>query len=81
MKFPILSSKEVVAILRKAGFSYAPKRAKGSHLAFYKKEDSRVRLVIVPKRKEIPKGTLAAILEQAGLTREEFFNLFKKLSS
>ena len=78
MKLPILSSREVVKILRKAGFSYAPKRAKGSHLAFYKKGRDKIRLVVVPKKREIPRGTLTAILEQAGLTRRDFFELFKK---
>lgn len=78
MKLPIISSDEVIKVLRKAGFSSAPKRGKGSHLAFYKEEVDRKLLVIVPKRKELPKGTLMAIIEQAGLTREEFLGLLKK---
>lgn len=54
----------------------APDRGKGSHRAFVKKdEDGRVRLVIVPQGKDMPKGTLFAILEQAGLSREEFLRL------
>jgi len=78
VKLPIVSSEDVVRILKRAGFSYAPKRGKGSHLAFYKKERDIKRLVIVPKRKAIPKGTLLAILEQAGLTREQFLELLKR---
>jgi len=35
----------------------------------------RPRLVIVPQGKDIPRGTLRAILEQAGLAREEFVRL------
>jgi predicted RNA binding protein YcfA (HicA-like mRNA interferase family) len=35
------------------------------------------RLVIVPDRNEIPKGTLLAILEQAGLTKDEFIKMLK----
>jgi len=35
----------------------------------------RKSLVIVPQRKELPRGTLAAVLEQAGLTLEEFIDL------
>lgn len=75
MKLPVVSTREVVNVLKKAGFSYAPKRGKGSHLAFYKKVNGKKRLVIVPQRKEIPKGTLLAILEQAGLTRNDFVKL------
>jgi predicted RNA binding protein YcfA (HicA-like mRNA interferase family) len=32
-------------------------------------------LVIVPRRKTVPVGTLLSILEQAGLTREGFLDL------
>lgn len=41
-----------------------------------KRDKDRSRLVIVPDKREIPKGTLFAILEQAGLT-EEFIELLK----
>ncbi|MBI3601197.1 MAG: type II toxin-antitoxin system HicA family toxin [Nitrospinae bacterium] len=74
-KLPVVSSKEVIRILRKIGFEYAPKRGKGSHLAFVKKNRDKTRLVIVPKRSDIPKGTLLAILDQAGLTKDEFIDL------
>ncbi|MEK6545008.1 MAG: type II toxin-antitoxin system HicA family toxin [Nitrospinota bacterium] len=77
-KLPVVSSKEIIRILRKVGFEYAPKRGKGSHLAFVRKNGNRHRLVIVPKRREIPKGTSLAILDQAGLTKEEFINLLKE---
>jgi len=39
-----------------------------------KRDRKRLRLVIVPKRKSLPGGTLHAILDQAGLTREEFLS-------
>ena len=34
-KLPILSDREVVRVLRRAGFEYAPKRGKGSHIAMF----------------------------------------------
>lgn len=75
-KLPSVSSEKLVRALRKAGFRYAPKRGKGSHLALVGNDaEGRLRLVIIPKRKDIPAGTLHAILEQAGLTREELFTL------
>ena len=76
-KLPILSSKNIVSVLKKEGFEPAPKRGKGSHLAFVKKADGKSRLVIVPDKKEIPKGTLLSILDQAGLTKDEFMNILK----
>ena len=77
-KLPVISSKQIIRVLQKAGFEYAHKRGKGSHLAFVKRGQDKTRLVIVPDRNEVPKGTLIAILDQAGLTREEFMELLKE---
>jgi predicted RNA binding protein YcfA (HicA-like mRNA interferase family) len=76
-RLPIISSKEIVKALRAAGFENAPKRGKGSHIAMMKRDRDRKRLVIIPDRKNIPRGTLRAILDQAGLTSEELQNLLK----
>jgi predicted RNA binding protein YcfA (HicA-like mRNA interferase family) len=77
-KLPILSSKKVIKVLRSAGFEDAPKRGKGSHLAMIKRSIEGLRLVIIPERKSIPRGTFRAIIDQAGMSRDEFINLFKK---
>jgi predicted RNA binding protein YcfA (HicA-like mRNA interferase family) len=75
-KLPGLSSDEVLQALRKVGFVYAPKRGKGSHTALCRTDASgKTWLVIVPKRRDLPQGTLRAIIEQAGLTRSEFLKL------
>ena len=75
-KLPGLSSDEVLKALRKIGFVYAPKRGKGSHRALYRTDPSgKTWLVIVPQRRDLPPGTLRAIVEQAGLTRAEFLKL------
>ena len=42
-----------------------------------KKDRDRTRLVIIPDRKGIPIDTLRAILDQAGLRREEFQTPFE----
>ena len=76
MRLPSLSSSKIIRALLKTGFDEAPDRGKGSHRAFVKIDSSgRTRLVIVPHGKDIPRGTLLAILEQAGLSREEFLKL------
>ncbi len=76
MRLPSVSSKKIIRALRAAGFTEAPDRGKGSHRAFVKKDDAgRVRLVIVPQGKDIPRGTLLAILDQAGLSKDEFVKL------
>ena len=75
-KLPVVSSDDVIRALKKAGFVYAPRRGKGSHVALYRLDHhGRHQLVIVPKRKELPRGTLKAILEQAGMTTEAFVAL------
>ena len=74
-RLPILSSKQVMKALRAGGFKDAPKRGKGSHIALVKRDDDVTRLVIIPDRKSLPKGTLRAILEQSGLNRDKFLKL------
>lgn len=77
-KLPVVSSAQVIKALQKAGFVEAPKRGKGSHRAFHKMEpNQRTYLVIIPKRKEIPRGTLKSILDQANLSVDEFLELLK----
>ena len=77
-KLPLVSSRQLVRALRKAGFLDAPKRGKGSHVALVKNENGQTRIVIVPDRATLPKGTLKAILDQAGLTKNQFMELLKK---
>jgi len=75
-KLPALSSRKIIAALRRAGFVEAPHRGKGSHRAFCRTHPrGQTRLVIVPQGKDIPKGTVLSILEQAGLGRDEFLDL------
>ncbi len=75
-KLPILSSDKIIRALRRAGFTFAPKRGKGSHTAMVGIDaQGRTRLVIVPKRKDVPVGTLTAIIQEAGLERESFLAL------
>lgn len=68
---PLLSWREVVKALRKEGFQIA--KQKGSHLILVKNE----RIVPVPKHEQIKKGLLIAIMEEEGLTQEEFQKLLK----
>jgi len=78
-KLPVVSDKKIIKILFSFGFSCAPKRGKGSHRAFMKiDKNNKKYLVIVPQNKAIPVGTLMCILEQAGITREEFLQAFLK---
>jgi len=78
-KLPILSTRDVIRVLNHLGFEPAPKRGKGSHSAFVKKTEDKTRLVIVPHRDEIPRGTLLSIIDQMGLTKVEFIKILKTM--
>jgi len=71
-KLPVVSGLEVVKALSKIG--YEADHQTGSHIILRQKEYPHRRLTI-PNHKEISKGTLRAIIRQAGITVEEFLNL------
>jgi len=70
MKLPLLSSQEVCHFLEKEGFQSV--RQKGSH-KFYRHADGRTTVVPIHANKDVSRGLLKAILEEIGMTREEFF--------
>ncbi|HLW81276.1 MAG TPA: type II toxin-antitoxin system HicA family toxin [Candidatus Acidoferrales bacterium] len=72
MKLPAISGKEAVRALAKKGFQLDHQT--GSHMILRQARPPYRRLTI-PNHKEIAKGTLRAILRQAGLTIEEFADL------
>jgi len=68
-KYPVLTPERIIRVLIKLGFNKVSQ--KGSHVK-YKKDSEPNRIVIVPMHYEVAKGTLQSILEQAGITLEEF---------
>lgn len=66
---PRVSGREVVKALRKA--DYEQDRQRGSHIILRQLSYPH-RRITVPDHKEIAKGTLRAIIREAGLTVEEF---------
>lgn len=76
-RLPVLSSREVIKALNHAGFVELPDRGKGSHAFLYRTDPPRG--LTIPFQKEIRRGTLRAILKQAGLTPEEFVQLLDEI--
>ena len=68
-----LSSKEVVRALERSGFYF--KHRKGSHIVL--RRDNPFAQVVVPDHKSVDTGTLASILNGAGLSPEEFIEFLK----
>jgi len=71
-KLPILSAREVIKALSKIG--YAVDHQRGSHVILRRREPPHRRIAI-PNYDEIPRGTLRAIISEAGLTVEQFLDL------
>jgi len=67
-KSPAITPKELIKLLERKGFVFD--RSKGSHQIYYHKE-KRLRAVIPMHNKDLPKGTLHAILKQAGIDKNE----------
>ena len=68
-KLPSIKPKELIKIFEKLG--YIVDRQKGSHVILYH-YSIRKRLTIPMHTKDVPSGTLVAIVKQSGLTKGEF---------
>lgn len=66
---PRVSGREVVKALQKTG--YEKDRQRGSHIVLRQTTPPHRRITI-PDHREVTKGTLRAIIRQAGLTVDEF---------
>lgn len=71
-KYPILPPDDIIKALHKLGFYKVSQ--KGSH-AKYRKDGNPTRTAIIPMHDEVARGTLQSILEQVGITLEEFKEL------
>lgn len=70
-KLPRISGHECVNALKKSGFYF--KRREGSHIIL--RRNSPFAQVVVPDHKELDRGTLRAIIRQAGISVDEFVKL------
>jgi len=71
---PSFKPAEVIRRLRKAGFVF-DRHAKGSHEIWYNPKTHQRTVVPNHPGRDIPKGTLRAIVREAGLTVDEFSQL------
>lgn len=67
--------KKLVRIFELEGFQY--KRTKGDHLIYSKPGISRP--IVIPKYREIPVFVIKNNLSSAGITRERYLELLKKI--
>jgi predicted RNA binding protein YcfA (HicA-like mRNA interferase family) len=69
-----LTARDVIKKLKKAGFVF-DRQAKGSHEIWYNPITKRRTTIPNHPGVDIPKGTLKAIIKEAGLTVEVFLEL------
>ena len=70
VKLPVLSRRKVCTILSKHGFTEI--RQRGSHIVMQRQTAGDTITVVVPDHTELARGTLASIIRQSGLSRDEF---------
>jgi predicted RNA binding protein YcfA (HicA-like mRNA interferase family) len=72
MKLPVVSGGDAVKAFRKAGYELDEQH--GSHMIL-RHVDPPHRRLSIPNHKELAKGTVRALIREAGLTVEEFASL------
>ena len=70
-RLPALNAREIVRAFGQAGFEF--QRQTGGHLILY--SAVRHQTLSVPNHASVKRGTLRALVRQAGLTIEEFLRL------
>ena len=69
-RLPVCSGQDAIRAFEKLG--YAVDHQTGSHIIL---RHPQMRRLTVPNHRELAKGTLRALIREAGLTKEEFVNL------
>jgi predicted RNA binding protein YcfA (HicA-like mRNA interferase family) len=68
-RVPSLRPRQVVAALERCGFVVV--RISGSHYQLFN-ERTRRHTTVPHHNRDLPRGTVSAVIQQAGLTREDF---------
>jgi len=72
-RIPSVKPKDVVRALQRAGFAVV--RISGSHHRMVHQDDASRQTTVPMHSKDLPRGTLRDIIDQAGLTVDEFLKL------
>lgn len=72
-KLPVVRAREVIRVAKKLGF--VVDRQKGSHAVYYRQRDGARIVIPMHANKDLKPKTIAGILEDMGVTPEDFVNL------
>jgi predicted RNA binding protein YcfA (HicA-like mRNA interferase family) len=70
-KLPAVKPREIIRFLERNGFVLD--HVSGSHFVYYHSLSKR-RAVVPQHNRDVPKGTLVALLREAGFTREDLID-------
>ncbi len=73
MALPVVTGRNAIKALCRTGFRVV--RQRGSHVRLEKKTEDKIIRLTVPLHKNLKKGTLRRIINDAGLTVQEFIKL------
>jgi predicted RNA binding protein YcfA (HicA-like mRNA interferase family) len=74
-RLPSVTPAKAVAALKRGGFEVMRKRGSGSHSVLAHPDGREV--VVAIHAREMKRGTLTALIKQAGFTQDEFMDLLK----
>ncbi|MGD8239610.1 MAG: type II toxin-antitoxin system HicA family toxin [Armatimonadota bacterium] len=74
-RLPVISGRKLIAARRRAGFVQV--RQKGGHVSLERQAPDRTHRTVVPLHRELAKGTLRDIINQAGISKEELLELLR----
>ena len=72
-RLPVGSGDELVRVLGLIGFIWD--YTQGSHMILLNQDGRRIS---VPRHRELGRGLLRALIKDAGLTRDEFWELYRR---
>lgn len=76
MKLVPIEPRKLIKVLGQIG--YVPVRQKGSHVILENRETRKITVVSVHAGKDIGIGLLSRILNEIGLSKEDYFKLLEK---
>lgn len=72
-KFPVATAKDVVRVAEKLGFEF--RRQRGSHAIYVRARDNARVTIPMHAKSDLKRKTLRGIINDLGITVEEFVNL------
>jgi predicted RNA binding protein YcfA (HicA-like mRNA interferase family) len=74
-KLPVVAARDVIRVAERLGFAFD--RQKGSHAVYLRVLDKRRLVIPVHKGRDLKPGTLRGLIDDMGLSVEEFAGMLR----